>query len=193
MIEVLFPVLNSLGLFFDLPGRYSHSLFSIASESGVLDVVSNDMSLLESILLESIDFSYFLSSPVASISERKMVVEDLISKASLCVTTGNFLRLLLANGRLNILSSIIKSFNAVCLHYRNEIIAHVRTFGKFSLDQQDKLRYCLGKIVGKSVLLDLVEDLSLMGGFVAEIDCNQIDASLRTKLFRLSLVLKEVN
>ncbi|AHA28366.1 ATP synthase F1 subunit delta [Candidatus Liberibacter americanus] len=188
-------MLNSLGLFSDLPGRYSHSLFSISSELGVLDVVSNDISLLEAILLESTDFNYFLTSPVFPISKRKIVVEDLIIKASLCGTTGNFLRILLVNGRLNILSSIIKSFNNVCLHYRNEIIAHVRTFAKMSSDQQDKLRSCLEKIVCKSIVLDLVEDRSLMGGFVVEVDCNYIDSSLRTKLFSLSLslILKEVN
>ncbi|MBY7648928.1 MAG: ATP synthase F1 subunit delta [Candidatus Liberibacter europaeus] len=183
---------DSLGLFSDLSGRYSHSLFITASNGGILDVVSNDIMRLESLILESFDFRSFINNPVFSMKERKMAVEDLIKKASFCTITGNFLRLLVANGRLSILSSVIRSFHAVCLYYRDEVVAYVRTFGTISSDQQDQLRDCLRKVANKSVVLNLVEDNSLMGGFVAEIDSNQIDASLRTKLFRISLILKEV-
>lgn len=184
---------HSIDIFSDVFGRYSHSLFSVSNAEGVLDVVSYDISRLEALLVESLDLRSFIQNPIFSMEERRLVVDDLINKANFCVIMGNFLQLLVTNKRLSILPTIIKSFRMVCLFYRNEVIAHVRTFSNLSLNQQNQLKDCLEKMVCKRVILDIVEDSALIGGFVVEINSHQIDASLRTKLFKLGFLLKEVD
>ncbi|MBA5723686.1 ATP synthase F1 subunit delta [Candidatus Liberibacter sp.] len=181
-------------LFSGLPGRYAHSLFGVASAEGFLEKITEDIALLETLLSESVDFRCFVTSPIYSMKDRKSVVDDLIKKAHFCTTMGNFLQLLVVNGRMSILSSIITSFHRVCSYYRGEVLARVKTSsGSLSLDQQDQLKDFLGKMLRKRVLLDIVENSSLMGGFVVEMGSTQIDASLRAKFSRLALILKEVN
>ncbi|AKK20289.1 ATP synthase F1 subunit delta [Candidatus Liberibacter africanus] len=184
---------HSFDIFADISGRYSHSLYGVSSEAGVLDVVSDDISRLDALLAESSDFSFFIHNPVFSMKDRQLVVDDLVKTTNFCVVTENFLRVLISNGRLSILPAIIKSFRVVCMYYRNQVMAYVRTFSCLSLQQQNQLRDCLEKMVGQSVILDIVKDFRLMGGFIVEIGSYQIDASLHTKLVKLGFMLKEVD
>ncbi|ACT57091.1 ATP synthase F1 subunit delta [Candidatus Liberibacter asiaticus] len=184
---------HSFALFSDVPGRYSHSLFGVSNEEGVLDIVSDDISRLEALLMESADLRFFIHNPLFSMKDRRSVIDDLVKDAHFCAITANFLRILVANGRLSVLPAIIKSFRAVCMYYRNEVMAFVRAFSGLSLLQQNKLGECLEKIVGKTVILDVMEDSALMGGFIVEIGAHQIDASLRTQLLKLGCILKEVD
>ncbi|MBL0848911.1 MAG: ATP synthase F1 subunit delta [Candidatus Liberibacter ctenarytainae] len=184
---------HSFGQFAGLPRIYSHSLFHVAKAEGVLDIVATDMERLEMLLVDSDDLRSFCNNPIISMRDKKIVISDLIDKAHFCVKTANFLRVLVANSRLSILSSIIDSFHAVCLYYRNEVIAHVKTFGQLSLEQKGQLQDCLEKMVCKRVVLDITVDPALMGGFIVEVDCHQIDVSLRTKLLKIGIMLKEVD
>lgn len=69
-----------IDLFSDVFGRYSHSLFSVSNAEGVLDVVSDDISRLEALLVESLDLRSFVQNPIFSMEERRLVVDDLIDQ-----------------------------------------------------------------------------------------------------------------
>ncbi|MEG8099226.1 ATP synthase F1 subunit delta [Candidatus Liberibacter brunswickensis] len=184
---------HSFDLFYDVSGRYSHSLFVVSNEENILEIVSDDLSRLEKLIVESSDFRFFVNSPVFSMKDRYLVIDDLVKKSSFCDMTKNFLRVLVYNGRLSILPMIVKSFRDVCMYYRNQIVASIRTFSSLSLHQKNELIECLEKKVGKSIILDIIEDSALIGGFIVEIGSHQIDASLRTKLLNLGFILKEVD
>ena len=80
---------------------------------------------------------------------------------------------------------------AVAAH-RGEATAEVTVAHALSKEQQQELKTALKDVTGKDVALDITEDASLLGGMIVKVGSRQIDTSLRTKLSKLKLSLKEV-
>jgi F-type H+-transporting ATPase subunit delta len=54
----------------------------------------------------------------------------------------------------------------------------------------DRLRDAIGRMTGRSVVLESQTDSSLIGGLVAQVGTTLLDGSLRTQLERLRQELK---
>ena len=58
--------------------------------------------------------------------------------------------------------------------------------------QRDAVTEQLRKAVGRKVVVDIEIDPSLLGGLVVKVGSRMVDASLKSKLHRLELVMKGV-
>ena len=74
--------------------------------------------------------------------------------------------------------------------YRGEISAEVTTAHPLKDGQVEALKAQLKKRAGRDVTLDAQVDPNILGGIVIKLGSEMIDASIRTKLNRLTSAMK---
>jgi F-type H+-transporting ATPase subunit delta len=99
--------------------------------------------------------------------------------------TGNFLGVLIQNGRLSLLPSIIRQFKSEMRKRRGEIEARVETAFALSPSQTDSLQKELTKVMGANVTLKVEVNEDLLGGLVVTVGSQIIDDSVACKLEKL--------
>ena len=88
------------------------------------------------------------------------------------------LDVLVRNQRINQLGSILEAWREMINKSLGVTVAQVRTAHELSTEERDKLRAALEKKTGRKVELELATDKSLLGGFVAQIGSEVLDASI---------------
>ncbi len=173
-------------------GRYALALFDLASEGNALDAVNSDLNKLSALLSESEVFSNIVNSPLLGQAEQVKAVESVVAELKLADTVKNFLGVLVANRRLNILSGAITSFGRLLADHNGEINAEVTSAKKLTKAQTDALGKKLKEITGQDVTFELKVDESLLGGLIVKVGSQMVDSSLKTKLENLKLSMKGV-
>jgi F-type H+-transporting ATPase subunit delta len=173
-----------------LAGRYATALFELAREQNAVDRLADDLQSLRSLYAESADFRRLVSSPLFSRDQQGKVIAIIAERAGAAELTRRFLGLLARQGRLFALPGVIDAFAALLASYRGEVSAELISAVPLSDDQIGKLKEQLSETVGKSISLSTSIDPDLLGGIVVRVGSRMIDASLRTKLHRLELIMK---
>lgn len=176
-----------------MPGRYASAFFDLADESGQLAAVEADLIGFQNLLDESEDLRRLVRSPVFSAEEQRAAIAAVLQKAGIGGLTANFFNLVARNRRLFAVGDMIKSFRALAAASRGEVTAEVTSALPLNDAQQAELKKTLKASVGKDVQLESRVDASLIGGLIVKIGSRMIDSSLKTKLARLRLNLKEAN
>ena len=172
--------------------RYAVSLFELAKEEKSIDAVGADMERIDALLKESEDFRRLVESPVFSADEQLKSISAILDRAGITGYAANFVKLVAKNHRLFVLPGMIAGYRKAVAEDRGEMTAEVTVAHALSAEQQKELSAALKGVTGKDVALDITEDASLLGGMVVKVGSRQIDTSLRTKLSKLKLSLKEV-
>ncbi|AMM83658.1 F0F1 ATP synthase subunit delta [Martelella sp. AD-3] len=172
--------------------RYAVSLFELAKEDDSIDAVGADIDRVEALLNESDDFRRLVMSPVFSADEQLKAVTAILAKAEIGGYVANFVKLVAKNRRLFVLPGMISAYRGEVAAYRGQATAEVTVAHALSDEQQQELKTALKDVTGKDVSLQITEDASLLGGMIVKVGSRQIDTSLRTKLSKLKLSLKEV-
>lgn len=172
-------------------GRYAEALFDLAKEAGVVDGVEGDLNTLNDMMNASDDFRDFLKSPVYGLEEKQAAMTAIVEKAELGELTRNFIGLIAKKGRLFLLDAMIDGFAKLAAHHRGEVSAEATSAAPLNDEQLRRLRGEIEGLVGKAVNLQTNVDPDLLGGLVVKVGSTMVDSSLRTKLNKLKLVMKE--
>ena len=172
--------------------RYAVALFDLADERKALDAVAGDLRGWRALLRDSADLRRLIRSPVLSRDEQGRAIAAIAQTMGLSPLTRNFLGLLAQNRRLFALPAMIESFLARLAERRGEVTAHVVVAQALSPEQRAQIDEQLRKAVGRKVAVDVEIDPSLLGGLVVRLGSRMIDASLKSKLYRLQLQMKGV-
>jgi F-type H+-transporting ATPase subunit delta len=175
-----------------LAGRYATALFELADEGDTLDRVEADLAVLKSLLSESADLTRLVRSPVLSRAEQSRAMMAILGKASAADLTRRFVGLLAERRRLFVLADIIGAFERLAAAHRGEVRAEVTSAIALDDEQLGTIRAALRKVVGGNVVVETEVDDGLIGGLVVRVGSRMVDASVRTKLERLHLVMKGV-
>ena len=175
-----------------LAGRYAAALFDLADERKALDTVATDLDTLRAMLRESLDLRRLVRSPVLTREAQGKGIAALAQAAQLSALTVNFLGLLARNRRLFALPEMIEGYLQQLAERRGEVTAHVTAPQTLTPAQRDAVTEQLRKAVGRKVVVDIEIDPSLLGGLVVRVGSRMVDASLKSKLHRLELVMKGV-
>ena len=108
--------------------------------------------------------------------------------------TINFCGVLCRNGRVNLITKIMREFLNEVARRRGEIVVEV--FSPYKLDKKeedDLKKIILNKTNGKNISLLTHIDSSLLGGLIVKYGSKMIDTSIRTKLNNLELAMKGAN
>ena len=172
--------------------RYATALYALAEDNRVIDRVADDLNALQSMLDDSDDLRRFIASPVVSRDDHLAGILALADKAEVCDETRRFLGLVAQKRRLFALPGMIQAFRRQLAKRRGETTAEVIAARPLSERQMADVAARLRQVVGNDVTVNASVDPDLLGGMVIRVGSRMVDASLRSKLQRLSLSMKGV-
>lgn len=110
----------------------------------------------------------------------------------ICDEVQQFTRLLMKNGRMDLLRLIFVDF--LQLYYKNHGMKYVHLYSAIPADKfSGQLVSMLEKQSGKKVVLEETVDPSLLGGFILEVDGKWLDASVSGQMSKLRRELEKKN
>lgn len=172
-------------------GRYALALFELAEEAGSLDEVRADLNGLGSALKTSDDLKRLVANPVFSREDQGRAMAAVLDKAGANALTKNFIALVARKRRLGMLKDMIKAYDTLLADKRGEVTAEVTSAHKLKAEQIKKLKAALKASLGREVQVETSIDQSLLGGLIVKVGSRMIDSSLRTKLSKLKIAMKE--
>lgn len=167
----------------EIARTYADALFEVATQSGELDRVRDELEQFTQTIDGDRDLQVFLFSPYFSSTEKREGIGRMITGASSELT--NFLELLAEKHRMPAIFRIQQRFDELWAAANRRL--EVRLTSAIELDPT--LARSVGseieKRTGKSVELTSEVDADILGGLVLRVGNMVLDASLRSKLERL--------
>jgi F-type H+-transporting ATPase subunit delta len=181
---------NSGGISASLQGRYASALYELAFENKAVAAVESDLAGLGQALTESVDLAALIRNPQVGREAAAKAMDSVATLLKLSPLTKQFLGVLAANGRLDILPKAVDAFAAIASAARGEVKAEVTSAHPLSDAQLKALSAKLKAREGKDVTLSASVDPAILGGLVVKIGSTQIDSSIRTRLNSLAQAMK---
>ena len=173
-----------------IAGRYAKALIGLARERQMIEPVRTDMEMIHHFFDIDPRFNQVLVSPVIKTKEKIVFIKEVFLKNTNPMTF-SFLMLLLSNHRESYLSSITRIFLE---SYRKEAgFKKAKLTSAVEIDQStvEQFRTFIRRHFNSEVDLTCSADSKLIGGFVLQVEDQQIDASVAAKLKKLKRELLE--
>ncbi|HEX4095526.1 MAG TPA: F0F1 ATP synthase subunit delta, partial [Caulobacteraceae bacterium] len=164
--------------------------FDLASDQKQVAAVEADLKSLKAALKESRDLRVLVGSPAFSAEAKGKGLAAIAAKAKFNATTQKFLGLLAANGRADILASVITGYEALSAKARGAVSAQVTTAVALSPAQSRGVAAALRQALGKDPEIEIRIDPAILGGIKVQVGSRLFDASLKSKLDSLKFALK---
>jgi F-type H+-transporting ATPase subunit delta len=164
--------------------RYAKALLSLAKEKQVEEAVKTDMEMIHQLFETMPTFNHVLTSPVIGLKEKRQLFEDVFANKT-CPLTYSFLMLLITNNREGYLKNITRNFHDT---YRKEAgYKAAKLISAFEIDPAtlEQFKTLIRKHFNTEVDLTCKVDSKLIGGFILQVEDQQIDASVASKLKKL--------
>jgi F-type H+-transporting ATPase subunit delta len=175
-----------------LAARYAAALFDLADEAKQLDSVAGDLRAIRGLIAESADLRRLVRSPVLTRADQAKAMAAVLEKAGTSDLVRKFVGLVAENRRLFALTDMIEAFLADLARRRGEVTASVTSALPLSDAQTAALTEALRKAIGGKVAIETHTDASLIGGLIVKVGSRMVDSSIKSKLQRLTLVMKGV-
>lgn len=176
-----------------IAARYAGAFFELALEGDALAAAERDLKALRSAIDASADLRAFLKSPLYDADDQARAIDAIAAKLDLSPLTRNVLGVAASNRRLFALGAILAAFFARLAEHRGEVSAEATSAAPLDKEQETRLRAEIESIMQRAVNLSTRVDAELLGGLVVKIGSTMFDSSLKTKLARLKLVMKETS
>lgn len=169
--------------------RYARALLKAANLEKQSEQVYADMQTLAAEYVSVPELSATIANPMLS-EEQKAALLVTATGGTKCDLTHRFIKLVLKEGRGNIMQFISNSFISQYREQNNLIQARLSTAAALKPETETKLRKLVeGKTNGK-VDFQTAVDPELIGGFVLEYDTYRLDASVKRQLSAILSKLK---
>jgi F-type H+-transporting ATPase subunit delta len=169
-----------------LARRYARAMISIGGEENCIDQIGADLAIFGQVMdLGEGALRAALINPGVAQSERRAVVEQVLSKLSLHTRVGAFLRLLVDKNRFAAFEGILHAYTEMADEIAGRLRATVTTASAQDAAAQKMICSAIESASGKKVDVGFEVDPSLIGGVVAKIGDTVIDASIRSRLQEL--------
>jgi len=161
--------------------RYAEAVMDLATERNQMDRLSSDFELLQQAIRGSREFLVFLKSPVISTEKKQAVLAELF-RSRLSDETINFLNLLTAKSREDVLPETVEEFFRLRDERQGIVTVEVRAPSELTPDQLKKIQRRFEEITQKKIQIAFVTDARVRGGFVAKVGDTIYDGSVRRQL-----------
>lgn len=176
----------------ELAGKYAQALLQDAIEHNAADAVAGEVGAVGRLISESPEFNSLMVSKLVSARERKMGVELVSEKLRLSKTVRNFLGVLVENGRTSFFKEIETAFVRRYEDYKGILSVSVVSAHSLNEQTQQHLTDVLKGIFNKEIRLNVKVNPALIGGLTVQVGSVMADASVKTKLQKINLVMKGV-
>jgi ATP synthase F1 delta subunit len=171
-----------------ISARYAEGLLKTAQTNNCVDVIESNLDELLSILERTPKLSWFLENPTIIRQNKKDLVNDVLGPGlSLNKYTINLLYLLIDKNRIGFFAAIGERYLKLVQKLKGIKIVTVFTYVPLTYKEEAEVCKKLAEATGsKEIKLVRKPDLSLLGGFILEIDSQRIDMSIKGAIRRLS-------
>lgn len=167
---------------------YSEAVFTLAEEKGQIDGWSDTLEFLTLIMSDKL-LSKAANNPKVSKEAFQTAVLE-ICDGQMDESGLNFVKLLIKNGRLQMIGDIAKQFEVRKADKKGVLDISVTSAFPFSEEDLKELTSSLSKSFGKKVKISAEEDQSLIGGMIIRAGDKVIDGSLSGQIQQLAKQLK---
>lgn len=161
--------------------RYAKALFASALEEKKLDRVREDSLLIMKILEQTEEIHQILDSPVLEPSSKIRGLEILFAE-KVQVLTMNFLRLVVINHREEHLEDMFRQYDKQYKEHKDIKLVKIRSAHPLTVTEQENILEMVRALVSSKLEVQTEIQKDLIGGFVMQIEDQQIDASISMQL-----------
>ncbi len=169
--------------------RYARALLKASNQEKQSEQVYADMQTLAAEYVNVPELSVTIANPMLS-AEQKEALLITATGSTKCDLTHRFIKLVLKEGRANIMQFIANSFISLYREQNNLIQAKLSTAASLKPETEAKLRKLVESKTNGKVEFMTVVDKELIGGFVLEYDTYRLDASVKRQLSTVLSKLK---
>ena len=160
---------------------YAEALFEAARERDELEGVLEDLGEFSSALDGSEELRLFFFGGQVPEREKRRAIDALTEGMRL--STRNFLKVLVDNGREHILEDVARRYEDLVKEHLGRVEVEVTTAVELSEEARSRIRERLGRVLeGKEVVLETRVDPHLLGGAVFRFGGQMMDGSIRGRL-----------
>lgn len=164
--------------------RYAKALLNLAKERGITEVVGMDLKTIQQLLLSSPRFTQLLMSPVIKKQEKRHFFQEVFLN-QIDATTYSFLMLLLDNNREIYLADMVRDFLESLRKMTGIQEARLITAVALEPESVERFKILIRKYFNTEVELNLKVDPQIIGGFILQVEDQQIDTSIAMQLKKL--------
>ncbi|XP_004540980.1 ATP synthase peripheral stalk subunit OSCP, mitochondrial [Maylandia zebra] len=177
---------------YGVEGRYATALFSAASKQNKLDQVEQELGKV-SALIKDPKMNSVVMNPHVKRSLKQKTFNDALAKAKVSPITVNLINVLADNGRLTLTGDVINAFSKMMSAHRGEVICSVTTAQPLDEANLSELKVALKGFLqkGETIKLETKSDPSILGGMIVSIGDKYVDMSTRSKIQKLTKLIKE--
>ena len=160
---------------------YAEALFEASRERDELEGVLSDLGEFTAVLRESEELRLFFYGGQIPERQKRRALDGLTE--GMKTSTTNFLKVLVDNGREEILEEVLARYEQLVKEHLGRIEVEVTTAVELSEEQLDRLKDRLGGVLeGKEIILENNVDPDLIGGAVFRYGGRMMDGSIRGRL-----------
>ena len=160
---------------------YAEALFEAARERDELEEVLSDLQEFVTALQETEELRLFFYGGQVPERQKRRALDGLTE--GMKTSTTNFLKVLVDNGREEILEVVLRRYEEILKEHLGRIEVEVTTAVKLSEESECRLRERLGNVLeGREVILETNVDQDLIGGAVFRFGGRMMDGSIRGRL-----------
>ena len=160
---------------------YAEALFEAARERDELEEVLSDLGEFVDALHESEELRLFFYGGQIPERQKRRALDDLTE--GMKTSTTNFLKVLVDNGREEILEDVLARYEDLVKEHLGRIEVEVTTVLELSEEQRDRLRERLASVLdGREIILETNVNPDLIGGAVFRYGGRIMDGSIRGRL-----------
>ena len=160
---------------------YAGALFEAAHERGELEEVLSGLGEFVEALHESEELRLFFYGGQVPERQKRRAIDGLTE--GMKTSTTNFLKVLVDNGREEILEEVLSRYEQLVKEHLGRIEVEVTTAVELSEEQLDRLTERLGRVLeGREVILETNVNPDLIGGAVFRFAGRLMDGSIRGRL-----------
>jgi F-type H+-transporting ATPase subunit delta len=159
---------------------YATAAFKRAKETGSVQSWSQNLAFMSAVINNEA-VRGIVDNPKVSKQDLSALLLD-ICQEHIDKEGASFLKLLVQNGRLALLSNIANLFEGYKAEHEGYVDVQVSTAYELSEEAYDQLTKNLEKSLGKKVNMNVIVDKSLIGGVLVRAGDRVIDGSIRGQL-----------
>ncbi len=174
--------------------RYAKALLTLGKEDGKYKEYGEGVSGFAALLQREPELQDALLNPVHSQEDRHKLLLRMIELLQMPPMVANLLQLMFDKHRLDALDGVAQSYQTFMDEVENVTRAKVKSAIALDDATQERLRQTMEKLTGSTVVMEVEEDPSIIGGIVARVGDLVLDGSVRTQInsLRESLIKGEV-
>ena len=171
--------------------RYAKALILIGQEDGQAETYNEELAGIVGLFDTQEGFESALVNPLIKKGDRKQLLEAVIGATKVSDIMKSFLTLLFDKGRIGFLRDIASYYKDMADELKGVVKASVTSATELTEDAVNKIKESLSKKTGKTVVLNVEQDPSLIGGVVTKIGDLVLDGSVKTQLINMRETLKK--